>query len=60
MLYDDLLCFPTPCFNVLIAPNDLRLGVVRVFGEEFVGKTNVNLETRTPFCLYARISPSRC
>jgi hypothetical protein len=29
--------------------NVLRLGVVRVLGEGFVGKTNAYLETRTPF-----------
>lgn len=40
--------------------NGLRLGVVLVFGEEFVGKTNAYLETRTPFYLNARITPTRC
>jgi hypothetical protein len=43
-----------------VSANGLRLGVVRVFGEGFVGKTNAYLETRTPFYLNARITPSRC
>jgi hypothetical protein len=46
--------------SLSITPNGLRLGVVRVFGEAFVGKTNAYLETRTPIYLNARITLSRC
>jgi len=38
----------------------LRLDVERIFEEEFVGKTNDYLETRTLFYLHARITPNRC
>ncbi|MBL0026500.1 MAG: hypothetical protein IPO98_16575 [Saprospiraceae bacterium] len=47
-------------FLPFMSHNGLRLGVVRVFGEVFVGKTNAYLETSTPFYLNARITPNRC
>ncbi|MFZ1800422.1 MAG: hypothetical protein WAU24_11215, partial [Chitinophagaceae bacterium] len=45
--------------RIVMAAFGLRLGVERFFGEEFVGKTNAYLETRTPFYLNARITPIR-